>query len=111
MASQMTVMKKFSHKNRDHGRSAATRMRRALASHRAPSIPRALRREAEKILAENYAFMDSQMFRRKGLEAELFTWETHEPALPMTSWYQPTREEVADVNTHALTDTLANIVL
>src|SRR6478735_3992906 len=44
--------------------------------------------------------MDSQMFRRKGLEAELFTWETHEPALPMTAWYQPTREEVADVTTH-----------
>jgi RNA polymerase sigma factor (sigma-70 family) len=49
-------------------------------------------------MKENYAFMDSPMFRRKNIERELFTFEeNHEPALPMTSWYQPTRDEVLDV--------------
>jgi len=108
MASQMSVVmssKTINFKSkpaattavkRDHGRSAASRVVRV---QRASPIPRGLRHQAERVLATRYAFMDSQLFRRKGLEAELFTWETHEPALPMTSWYQPTREEVADVNT------------
>ena len=99
MASQMTVMKKSNRKS-DHGRSAAARYNRAVSVHRASPIPRALRQQAEKIIVDNYPFMDSQIFRRKALEAELFTWENEEPALPLTSWYQPTREEVADVSTH-----------
>src|SRR5256886_13396528 len=42
--------------------------------------------------------MDSPMFSRKNIERELFTFdENEEPALPMTSWYQPTRDEVLDV--------------
>jgi len=110
MASQMSVVmssKTINFKSkpaaasskREHGRGAATRVVRASVAHRASPIPRGLRHQAERVLATRYPFMDSQLFRRKGLEAELFTWETHEPALPMTSWYQPTREEVADVTT------------
>ena len=66
---------------------------------RAKPIPRALRARAEQILAEEYAYMDSPIYRRKGIEAELFSFEEkggEEPELPLTSWYQPTREEIAD---------------
>ena len=56
-------------------------------------VPRKLRRRVEPLLEENYAFMDSPIFRRKNIEDELFTFENGEPALPLTSWYQPTREE------------------
>jgi len=74
---------------RQLGRSPSTRM------------PVALRRRAEALLAESYAFMDSPVFRRKGIEAELFTFELDiEPSLPMTSWYQPTREDALDGSTH-----------
>ncbi len=59
---------------------------------RSPAIPRALRARAEALLDENYAFMDSPLFRRKNIEAELFT-EDAERSLPLTSWYQPTRDD------------------
>src|SRR5690606_20943500 len=36
--------------------------------------------------------MDSPSFHRKGIEKELFEEET--PALPLTTWYQPTREDL-----------------
>ena len=58
-------------------------------------VPRALRAQIETLLAENYAFMDSPVFKQRGIEKELFNFEV-EPALPLTSWYQPTREEIAD---------------
>src|SRR2546423_15115270 len=64
---------------------------------RAKPIPRALRAQAEAILLENYAYMDSPVYKQRGIEAQLFDFETgEEPALPRTSWYQPTREEIAD---------------
>lgn len=64
---------------------------------RAKPIPRALRAAAEAILLENYAFMDSPIYKQRGIEAELFNFDNgQEPALPLTSWYQPTREEIAD---------------
>lgn len=63
---------------------------------RAKPIPRALRAQAEQILLENYAFMDSPVFKTRGIESQLFSFEHGEPSLPLTSWYQPTREEVAD---------------
>lgn len=63
---------------------------------RAKPVPRALRERAEQILAENYAYMDSEVFKQRGLETELFSFEGGEPALPLTGWYQPTREEIAD---------------
>jgi len=59
------------------------------------SIPRGLRRQVELLLIANYAYMDSPLFKRKGIEKELFNFEV-EPQLPMTSWYQPTREDVLD---------------
>src|SRR5438045_174722 len=61
-------------------------------------IPKALRARVEALLEENYAFMDSPVFRRKNIERELLTFEEdQEPVLPMTSWYQPTRDEVLNV--------------
>jgi RNA polymerase sigma factor (sigma-70 family) len=35
------------------------------------------------------------MFRRKDVEKDLFNFET-EPELPRTSWYQPTRDDIAN---------------
>jgi len=64
----------------------------AVTSAKRSPIPRALRERAEALLAENYAFMDSPLFRRKNVEIELFT-EDAEAALPLTSWYQPTRDD------------------
>ena len=58
-------------------------------------IPRALRQRAEEYLAQSYAFMDSPLFKQRGIEKELFTFDK-EPSLPMTSWYQPTREDLLD---------------
>ena len=57
------------------------------------SVPRALRKRAEGYLALSYAFMDSPIFAQRGMEKELFTFD-REPQLPLTSWYQPTREDL-----------------
>ncbi|HWE96032.1 MAG TPA: sigma-70 family RNA polymerase sigma factor [Tepidisphaeraceae bacterium] len=46
-------------------------------------------------MKESYAFMDSPIFEQKDIEKELFNFEK-EPQLPMTSWYQPTRDEALD---------------
>jgi RNA polymerase sigma factor (sigma-70 family) len=59
------------------------------------SIPRALRQRAQGYLAQSYAFMDSPVFKQRGIERELFDLE-NEPSLPLTSWYQPTREDLLD---------------
>jgi RNA polymerase primary sigma factor len=55
-------------------------------------IPRDLRLRAEELLRENYAFMDSPLFRHRNVESDLFS-EGAEAALPLTSWYQPTRDD------------------
>jgi RNA polymerase sigma factor (sigma-70 family) len=60
---------------------------------RGESVPRALRKQAERFLAGNYAFMDSPMFANRGTEKQLFDFD-QEPQLPLTSWYQPTREDM-----------------
>jgi len=65
----------------------------ASTARRAP-VPRALRAKVEPLLAESYAFMDSPVFKQKNIEKELFDYQ--EPALPLTSWYQPTRDEAID---------------
>jgi len=65
-----------------------------VASQGAP-IPRGLRQKVEAILNENYPFMDSPIFAQPNIEKELFTFD-QEPQLPMTSWYQPTRDEALD---------------
>jgi len=59
------------------------------------TIPRGLRQKVDVILNESYAFMDSPIYQRKDIEKELFTFDK-EPSLPMTSWYQPTRDEALD---------------
>src|SRR5881275_103192 len=74
----------------------ATRKITATPAPRAKPVPRLLREKAEALLAENYAYMDSPLFKQRGLEKQLLAFETGEPPLPRTSWYQPTREEIAD---------------
>ena len=58
-------------------------------------IAKALRQKAEEILAGSYPYMDSEFFHKKNAEVQLFA-EGTEPELPLTSWYQPTREEMLD---------------
>lgn len=58
-------------------------------------IPKAVRLQAEQILTGSFPFMDSEFFHKKNAEVQLFS-EGAEPELPLTSWYQPTREEMLD---------------
>jgi len=62
----------------------------------AAPIPRTLRKQAEEYLAMSFAFMDSPVFKQRNIEQELFTFDDHEPELPLTSWYQPTREDAME---------------
>ncbi len=57
-------------------------------------VPRALRQEAERILATSIDYMDSAIFRHRNIERDLFSYQVI-PPLPQTRWYQPTREEAA----------------
>ena len=59
------------------------------------SIPRHLRKQAEALVEMNFAFMDSSIFKQIGIEKELFSYDV-EPPLPLTGWYQPTREDLLD---------------
>ena len=60
-------------------------------------IPRAMRQKVESLLLESYAFMDSPVFKQRNIERELFSFEDGmEPQLPMTAWYQPTRDDALD---------------
>ena len=61
----------------------------------ATRIPRAMRSRVQELMAGNYAFMESPIFKRRGIEKELFT-DDAERALPLTDWYQPTRDEAID---------------
>jgi len=56
-------------------------------------VPKALREQVERLLLENFAFMDSPVFRRKHIERDLFEVEA-EPQLPPTAWYQPTWQDL-----------------
>jgi RNA polymerase sigma factor (sigma-70 family) len=62
---------------------------------RLTSVPRSMRERILRLLEENFSYMDSTTFRHKRVEAELFT-EDAERELPLTSWYQPTRDDAAD---------------
>src|SRR5437867_1528788 len=55
-------------------------------------IPKALREQVDRLFLENFAFMDSPIFRRKHIERDLFEVEA-EPQLPPTAWYQPTWQD------------------
>src|SRR6476661_7286289 len=60
-------------------------------------IPCAMRQKVEALILENYAFMDSPVFKQRNIERELFSFEDGmEPQLPMTAWYQPTRDDALD---------------
>jgi len=61
-------------------------------------VPRGLRRRAEGYLATPYLYMDTPLFKQRGIEKELFTFDK-EPQLPLTRWYQPTREDTLDSTT------------
>lgn len=60
-------------------------------------LPKALREQVETILSEDYAFMESPVFRRKSIERDLFD-QHPEPQLPSTSWYQPTAEDLGSAD-------------
>lgn len=65
-------------------------------------LPLELRDRATAIVERSVAFIDSPSFRRKNVEAELFG-DKPEPELPHTTWYAPTRDEIADVAASAPT--------
>ena len=71
----------------------ATMVKGKKQERRSAPIPRQTREQVLRLLEENYAYMDSPTFRRKRVEEELFT-EDSQPQLPLTSWYQPTRDDL-----------------
>jgi RNA polymerase primary sigma factor len=64
---------------------------------RSSPVPRELRERVMALLEENFSYMDSPTFRRKNVEQELFT-EDAERELPLTSWYQPTRDDLGGLS-------------
>lgn len=60
---------------------------------RAAPVPKRLRAKVEPLLAEEYDFMESEDFKRKTIEAELFG--DMEASLPRVAWYAPTRDDDA----------------
>jgi RNA polymerase sigma factor (sigma-70 family) len=58
----------------------------------------ALRTRVESLLSENFEFMNSNVFRRKYVEKELFPLDS-EPTLPSTSWYRPTHNDASEGST------------
>jgi len=56
-------------------------------------VSKAVQDRVGEILQVPYAFMDSPVFKQRNIERELFTFD-EEPKLPLTSWYQPTREDL-----------------
>jgi RNA polymerase sigma factor (sigma-70 family) len=63
-------------------------------------VPKALREQVDRLLLENFAFMDSPVFRRKHIERDLFEVEA-EPQLPPTAWYQPTWQDLEGVGSNS----------
>jgi RNA polymerase primary sigma factor len=59
-----------------------------------PRISRQLRARVEPMLAIEYAYMDSPVFKQKSIEDQLFAVEL--PPLPLVAWYQPTRDELSE---------------
>jgi len=61
---------------------------------RTPRVPREIRAKIEPLLELEFAYMDSPLFKNRGIEKQLFGQEL--PDLPLVAWYQPTRDDVAD---------------
>lgn len=55
-------------------------------------VSKDLREKVEPLLALEYAYMDSPLFKTKNIESQLFN-ETL-PDLPLVAWYAPTRDDV-----------------
>ena len=91
----VTKVRKLKTRRMPAGPSRATKASPERPPERAERIPRALRQKVEALLEESYAFMDSPVFKQRNIEKELFNFEV-EPQLPMTAWYQPTRDDVLD---------------
>jgi len=72
----------------------ATMVKGRKQERRSLSIPRQTRERVLRLMEENFSYMDSPTFRHKRVEKELFT-EDAQPQLPLTSWYQPTRDDLA----------------
>ena len=68
----------------------------AKAPAKATRISRALRAKVEPLLELEYAYMDSPLFKQRGVEAQLFAEEI--APLPMVGWYQPTRDDPTEAN-------------
>ncbi len=77
----------------DAGFGATGRRKSASTAAVRHRMPRTLRASAEAVLAGTYAFMESDLYKSKNIESELFGYD-QEPELPQTSWYQPTRDDV-----------------
>jgi RNA polymerase sigma factor (sigma-70 family) len=60
---------------------------------RSAPIPRVLRERVERLVLENYDFMDSPTLHARNAERDLFGADGSVPELPVTSWYQPTRDD------------------
>lgn len=54
-------------------------------------VSKDLREKVEPLLALEYAYMDSPLFKTKNIEQELFAEVL--PELPMVAWYAPTRDD------------------
>ena len=82
--------------------ATVTARKKASNTTRNQAVPRLLRQRVDSLLPENFAFMDSPLFKNRNIEKELFDFD-HEPELPLTSWYQPTRDEATDIGLGAPT--------
>ena len=58
-------------------------------------VSRELRSRVEPLLEIEYAYMDSVFFRQRNAETQLFNIEL--PPLPLVAWYQPTRDDIAEL--------------
>jgi RNA polymerase primary sigma factor len=66
------------------------------AATKAARVSRALRAKVEPLLELEYAYMDSPLFKERGVEAKLFNEEI--APLPLVGWYQPTRDDPSEAN-------------
>src|SRR3954464_3453646 len=92
-------------RRKDKEASMAVELMTNRSATRKRSVSKAVAARVQELLAGNYAFMDSPIFKHKNIERELFTFD-EEPKLPLTSWYQPTREDLD--NSHVKNPQLMN---
>jgi RNA polymerase primary sigma factor len=69
-------------------------MKSRSAPRTASRVSRDLRAKVEPLLQLEYAYMDSPLFKERGIEQKLFAEDLR--PLPMVAWYQPTRDDPTD---------------